>query len=72
MEIKFDSKYFPYAPPQICIISPQLCDKLAHRLSNSKIFKLDYWNPVNKLKDIIYKIYDILRSEEYTSELQSH
>ena len=60
MEIKFDSKYFPYAPPQICIISPQLCDKLAHRLSNSKIFKLDYWNPVNKLKDIIYKIYDIL------------
>jgi len=60
MEIKFDSKYFPYAPPQICIVSPQLSDKLAHRLSKSKIFKLDYWNPVNKLKDIIYKIYDIL------------
>lgn len=60
MEIIFDSKYFPYAPPQICIISPQLCDKLAHRVSNSKIFKLDYWNPINKLKDIIYKIYDIL------------
>lgn len=60
MEIMFDSKYFPYAPPQICIISPHLCDKLAHRVSNSKIFKLDYWNPINKLKDIIYKIYDIL------------
>ena len=60
MKILFDSNYFPYAPPQIQFISPKLCDKLDHRISNCKIFKLDYWNPLLHISEIIIKIKDIL------------
>jgi len=52
-QVLFDSKYYPYAPPQIRFISPKLLDKIDHRISNSKMFKLDYWNPVTQINYLI-------------------
>jgi ubiquitin-protein ligase len=60
MKITFNQTYFPYAPPQICFISPKLLDKLDYRISNCKIFKLNYWNPITNIGDIIDKISTIL------------
>ncbi len=60
MNIVFDPKYYPYAPPQIRFVSPKLHDKLDHRISNCKIFKLDYWNPTTSINNIIEVIYKIL------------
>lgn len=60
MNILFDSTYYPYAPPQIRFISPKLLNKLDHRISNCKLFKLEYWNPVTNINEIINKIYEIL------------
>ena len=60
MSMSFNQTYFPYGPPQICFISPKLLNKLDHRISNSKIFKLNYWNPAISIGDIIDKIATIL------------
>jgi ubiquitin-protein ligase len=60
MNILFDSTYYPYTPPQIRFISPKLLNKLDHRISNCKLFKLEYWNPVTNINEIINKIYEIL------------
>jgi ubiquitin-protein ligase len=61
MQILFDSKYYPYAPPQIQIISPKLKNKLDHKIANCKLFKLEYWDPTIQMNYIIEKIYDILK-----------
>lgn len=60
LNLQFNSNYYPYCPPSITILSPQLANKLDHRISNSKIFKLEYWNPTSSIKDIIVKIKNIL------------
>lgn len=57
--IEFNKIYYPYCPPSITIQSPQLANKLDHRISNSKIFKLEYWNPTTSINDIIHKIKNI-------------
>ena len=60
LNLQFNSNYYPYCPPSITILSPQLANKLDHRISNSKIFKLEYWDPTSSIKDIIVKIKNIL------------
>ena len=69
IKILFDSNYFPYVPPQIQIISPKLLDKLDHRISNCKIFKLEYWNPTTSISNIIFIIKDILQKYAKTEEI---
>jgi ubiquitin-protein ligase len=71
MKILFDSNYFPYVPPQVQIISPKLLDKLDHRISNCKIFKLEYWNPITSITYIISKIKDILEKYAKTDEINT-
>ena len=71
MKILFDSNYFPYVPPQVQIISPKLLDKLDHRISNCKIFKLEYWNPLTSITNIIFKIKDILEKYAKTDEVNT-
>ena len=58
--ILFDPQYYPYSPPQVRFISPKLLDKLDHRISNSKIFKLHYWNPTISIHTLIISIGEIL------------
>jgi ubiquitin-protein ligase len=60
LKLEFNSTYYPYCPPNISIQSPQLANKLDHRISNSKIFKLEYWNPTHSISNIIEKIKNIL------------
>lgn len=60
LKINFDSKYFPYVPPSLIVTSPDLLDKLNYRISNSKLFKSEYWNPTTSMKDIIDRIKYIL------------
>lgn len=71
MKILFDSNYFPYVPPQVQLISPKLLDKLDHRISNCKIFKLEYWNPLTSITNIIFKIKDILEKYAKTDEINT-
>jgi ubiquitin-protein ligase len=60
MNLEYNKIYYPYCPPSIKIYSPQLANKLDHRISNSKLFKLEYWNPTCSIINIIDKIKNIL------------
>jgi ubiquitin-protein ligase len=71
MKILFDSNYFPYVPPQIHFISPKLYNKLDHRITNCKIFKLNYWNNTTSILEIINIIKEILIKYAQIDEIKS-
>lgn len=60
IKLEFNRLYYPYCPPSVTILSSNLANKLDHRISNSKIFKLEYWNPTTSIKSILIKIKNIL------------
>ena len=59
-DLHFHNKLYPNYPPTIKIVSPNLCDSLTHRLSNSKMTQLAFWTPTRSAKYIISRVKTIL------------
>lgn len=62
VDLHFSDVYYPNSPPQVKVIRPRLADSLMSRISNSKQFNLDYWNPTTSIKGIVDRIIDILNA----------
>ena len=62
LHVQLNSVYYPNDPPVIKITRPRLSDSLMARISNSKQFNLDFWNPTTLMKDIVVRVHDILEN----------
>jgi Ubiquitin-protein ligase len=51
---------YPNYPPLIKIVKPKLLDSLAHKISNAKMIKVDYWTPTRSISNILNKLFKIL------------
>lgn len=56
INVHFHDVLYPNYPPSIRIIKPKFCDRLAHRIANSKMTQLSYWTPSRSIKYIIDRI----------------
>lgn len=61
MELMFHNIYYPNYPIQINIKSPIYENSLNNRISNSKLFQLEYWDPITSIDLIINRVYDIIK-----------
>lgn len=62
IHIYFNNIYFPNAPPQIKVIRPRLLNSLMSRITNSKQYNLDYWNPTTSMCGIVSRILSIIET----------
>jgi ubiquitin-protein ligase len=60
MNIILNSKYYPNYPPIVNITYPELANSMIHRISNSKMFQFDYWNPSISIIECIEYVKNIL------------
>jgi ubiquitin-protein ligase len=58
--ISFDHICHPNSPPTIKVLRPRMMNSLMHRISNTKMLNLDYWNPTTGVVDIVSRVYGIL------------
>lgn len=65
VDILFNDKYYPNYPPVVKIIRPRLNNSLMYRISNSRSFQLEYWNPSFSMTHVINRIETIIN--EYGS-----
>lgn len=62
LNIKLNSNYYPFLPPQIEIISPKVKLSLYFAIMNLNITKLNYWQSTFSLEWIIVNLYNKLKS----------
>jgi ubiquitin-protein ligase len=61
MELMFHSIYYPNYPIQVVIKSPIYSNSLNNRISNLKLFQLEYWDPITSVDFIINRVHDIIK-----------
>lgn len=60
VDICIHDTLYPNYPPTVKIIRPRLMNSLMHRISNTKMIQLDYWNPTRSMMFIIHKLQTLL------------
>ena len=69
MIIDMPIKTYPYSPPKINIIEPNMTLDFLYSLETMEYFKQINWNPVNSLEYTIISVQDIIiKSEKYELE----
>lgn len=51
---------YPNYPPTVKVIRPRLSNSMMHRISNTRMIKLDYWTPTRSMAFIINKLQQLL------------
>ena len=74
MNIILNSKYYPNYPPIVNITYPELANSMIHRISNSKMFQFDYWNPSISIIECIEYVKNILikHAEPITDDINKN
>jgi ubiquitin-protein ligase len=60
VDIMFNDTFYPNYPPLIKILRPRLQHSLMHRLSNSRMFQFEYWDPVTSMEKVVDKITQVI------------
>lgn len=60
VELMFDQTFYPNYPPVVRVVRPRLANSVMHRIANSKMFQLDYWDPTTSLELVVNRLYEIL------------
>ena len=58
VNIDFNGIYYPNIPPKVYITRPKLANSIMHKITNFKMFQLEYWDSSTRVETII----DTLRS----------
>lgn len=65
VDIMFNDTFYPNYPPTIKILRPRLQHSLMHRLSNSRMFQFDYWDPIIGMDKVVNKIVQVINKWGY-------
>lgn len=58
--VDLHDKLYPAYPPAICYKSPKLKNRVAQKIPNLRMVKLDYWTPDRSLEYVIRKLHEVL------------
>ena len=60
VDIYLHGKLYPNYPPVVKVMRPNLEDSLMHKIANTKMIQLNYWDPTRTMSFVVNKIHKML------------